>query len=106
MRQRNRGFKYRNWDVINDAIDAVYSIGKSKKLQWKNTNSYRENNVTDVIDYTISGNTLYATFNANKNYQKQLAQYCDESYHQNEDGTCDESWFDYMYEPLMKSLTI
>ena len=70
------------------------------------TDKYRENNVNDVVDYTINGNTLYATFNADKNYQKQLAQYCDETYHQNEDGTCDEYWFDYSYKPLEKSLTV
>ena len=67
---------------------------------------YRENNVSDVVDYTISGNTLYASYNADKDYKTQLAKYCDEPYRQNEDGTCDESWFDYMYEPLMKSLTV
>ena len=67
---------------------------------------YRENNVNDVVDYTIDGNTLYASYNADKDYKLQLAKYCDEPYRQNEHGTCDESWFDYSYEPLNKSLTV
>lgn len=64
---------------------------------------YRKNNVNDVVDYTINGNTLYASYNADKDYKTQLAKYCDDPYHQNEDGTCDDN---YMYQPLMKSLTV
>lgn len=67
---------------------------------------YREKNVSDLVDYQINGNTLYASFNADKDYEVQLAKYCDNQYHLTSDGKCDKSWFDYQYEPLTKSLTV
>lgn len=70
------------------------------------TDKLRENNVNDVVDYQVNGNTLVATFNEIKNYQKQYASYCEESWHQNEDGTCDDEYFENHYQPLEKSLTV
>ncbi len=70
------------------------------------TDKFREYDVTDVVDYSIKGNTLYATFNEEKNYQKQLKDYCSDEWRQNEDGTCNTENFDLYYKPLKKSLTV
>ena len=71
------------------------------------TDKIRLNDVSDVVDYTINGKTLYATFNEEKNYQKQLKIYCSRDYNQNEDGTCKvEDFEEYNYVPLTKSLTL
>ncbi len=48
------------------------------------TDKYRKNDVTDIVDYTVNGNKIYATFNENKNKLK------------NKEN----------YEPLTKSLTV
>ena len=45
------------------------------------TDKYRKNDVTNIVDYSVNGNKLYATFNENKNKLKN-------------------------YEPLSKSLTV
>ncbi len=71
------------------------------------TDKFRKNDVTDVVDYSVDGNTLFATFNEEKNYQKQLKDYLSEEWRQNEDGTWDEEDFDsYYYKPLEQSLTL
>ncbi len=71
------------------------------------TDKFRKNDVTDVVDFSIIGNTLYATFNEEKNYKKQLKDYCSDEWRLSEDGACDEEYFAlYYYEPLEKSLTL
>lgn len=70
------------------------------------TDKYRNNNVNDYVQYDISGNSLYAKFDSEKYREVQYNKYCDSTYHRNEDGTCDEYWFKYSYEPLEKSLTV
>ncbi len=67
---------------------------------------YRENNINDLVNYNISGNTLYASFNADNDYETQLAKYCDSQVHMLEDGTCDTFGFDSQYKPLTRSLTV
>lgn len=45
------------------------------------TDKYRKNNITELVNYTISGNTLYATLNSEYTNQKQLEkQKCYEEY--------------------------
>ncbi len=70
------------------------------------TDKYRKNNVTDIVEYTIEDNILYATFNEEKNYQKQLKAYCKDTNNQDENGKCQSENFDLYYEPLEKSLTV
>jgi uncharacterized membrane protein YgcG len=70
------------------------------------TDKYRGNNVTEYVDYTIRNNTLYASFNSDKYKQAQYDEYCSNTYHLNEDGTCNDYSFDYSYKPLKKSLTV
>ena len=81
-----------------------------KSIEGYNVNffkdKYREKNVNDYVDYSISGNTLYATYNANEDYKTQLAKYCDKAYNQNGNGTCDESSFVYTPGSLNSSLTV
>ena len=67
---------------------------------------FRKKKVNKVVDYKITGNTLYAKYNAEKDYQQQLKKYCANQYHRNEDGTCDEDFFEYVYKPLEESLTV
>ncbi len=70
------------------------------------TDKFRKEDATDVVDYSISGNTLYAYFNEEKNYQKQLKDYCSDEWNQNEGGTCNKEDFDLYYKPLKESLTL
>lgn len=70
------------------------------------TDKFRKEDATDVVDYSISGNTLYAYFNEEKNYQKQLKDYCSDEWNQSEGGTCNKEDFDLYYKPLKKSLTL
>ena len=90
--------------------NASIQINMPKNIEGYNVNfftdKYRKNNVNDVIDYYINGNTLYATFNANKNYKKQFSKYCDEKTNRINNINCDEDSFKYLYEPLNKSLTV
>lgn len=70
------------------------------------TDKYRFNNVNDYVQYDIIGNTLYAKFDSEKYREVQYNEYCDSTYHKNEDGTCNDSLFKYSYRPLERSLTI
>ncbi len=90
--------------------NASISVTMPKNIEGYNINFFtdklRKNNVTDVVDYYVSGNTLSASFNATKNYQKQLASYCNEDYNRKADGTCDYDNFSTHYQKLEKSLTL
>lgn len=82
--------------------NASIQVNMPKSIEGYNVNfftdKYRQNNVNDVVDYEVNGNTLYATFNEEKNYQKQLSEYqADEK---------NSDWFDYYYKPLKRSLTV
>ncbi len=68
------------------------------------TDKYRKSNVNDVVDYKVFKNTLYATFNEQKNYQKQLKDYCQGE--KQEDDNCVSEFLRYYYKPLDKSLTV
>jgi len=70
------------------------------------TDKLRKNNVTDVVDYRVSGNTLYASFNETKNFQKQYDNYCKEQKKQTNKTFCDEEDFYLNYKPLETALTI
>ena len=70
------------------------------------TDKYRKNNVNDVVDYSINGNTLYASYNAKKDYDAQFAKYCDSVDAKDEFGGCYEEDFKWYYKPLTKSLTV
>ncbi len=90
--------------------NATMEIKMPKSIEGYNVNFFtdkmRNNNVNHVVDYTVNENTLYATFNAERNYELQYKEYCDDPYHFKEDGTCDDYWFKYDYKPLEKSLTV
>lgn len=90
--------------------NASIQVNMPKSIEGNNVkffiDKYRSNEVTDVVDYTIDGKTLYATFNEEKNYQKQLKEYCSENWNLNEDGSCDTTYFEYDYVPLERSLTV
>lgn len=72
------------------------------------TDKYRKNNVTELVDYTVSGNTLYATFNAEYLHQKQLAlQECYENKEKYGFGLCNNVFVPYRNDhPLTTSLTV
>ena len=87
--------------------NASIQVNMPKNIEGYNINFFtdknRKNNVNDVVDYSINGNTLYAAFNENKNYEKQYEEFFENEDNQNYNTT----WFDkYEYEPLKKSLTV
>ena len=91
--------------------NASIQVNMPKSIEGYNVNfftdKYRKNNVTDVVDYSIDGNTLYASFNEEKNFEKQYEEYFKENdWLINEDGTYDDEYFEYEYEPLENSLTV
>ena len=69
------------------------------------TDKYRKENVNNVVDFSVNGNTLKANFDENKNYELQLKKYCEKNYGQYGEN-CDYSDFEYYYDPLSKSLTV
>lgn len=80
-------------------IHMPYSFDESKINFF--TDKYRMNDVTDLVDYSVDGKTIYATFNEQKNYEKQLEKYCGDQ------TECDEKYFSmYRYNPLSRSLTV
>lgn len=88
--------------------NASIQINMPKDISEMNVNffmdKYREDNVNDYVDYKISGNTLYATFNQEKYYQFQLDSYCSDEWHKDEDGSCNFSLFNE--DVLDSSLTV
>ncbi len=83
--------------------NASVEIKLPKNIEDYNINffadKFRKENVTDVVDYSINGNTIYAKFNENKYYQKKYKNDC------NENDNCSEQLLN-KYKPLEKSLTI
>ncbi len=81
--------------------NASVEIKLPKNIEDYNINffadKFRKENVTDVVDYSINGNTIYAKFNENKYYQKKYKNDCNEN--------CSEQLLN-KYKPLEKSLTI
>ena len=65
---------------------------------------YRQNNVNNAVDYSISNNKIIATFNPSKYKDLQTQKYCSDKSHLNNDNTCDMT--DFNYKGLTKSLTI
>ncbi len=76
------------------------------------TDKYRKNDVTELVDYTISGNTLYATLNAEYLHQRELAkQKCykeyEEKYGFGQSIFCNNVAVPYQNDyKLMSSLTV
>ena len=76
------------------------------------TDKYRKNDVTELVDYTISGNTLYATLNAEYLHQRELAkQKCykeyEEKYGVGQSIFCNNVAVPYQNDyKLMSSLTV
>lgn len=65
---------------------------------------YRETNVNDFVDYYVSGNSIYASFNQEKYLEYQKKDYCSSEFRVDEYGNCEMSSF--MEKKLIKSLTI
>lgn len=65
---------------------------------------YRKNNVNDVVDYKVVNNTLYASFNEEKYYNKQLNNYCDKI--SKKGLKCNKDKFSNLYQPLDSALTV
>lgn len=90
--------------------NASIEVNMPKDIEGYNINFFtdkvRINNVNNVVDYEVRGNTLKAKFNAEKNQELQYKLYCESSFNQNEDGSCDDRYFKYDYTPLEKSLTV
>lgn len=90
--------------------NASIQVNMPKSIDGYNINFFtdktRTNNVSQFVDYSIEGNTLYAKFNAEKYKNYQYEQYCSDEYNLNADGTCDDYYFKYDYKPLEKSLTV
>lgn len=90
--------------------NATIQVNMPKSINGYNINFFtdknRENNVTEYVDYSINGNSLYAKFDSEKYKDYQYKKYCSNEYNINSDGTCDDYYFKYDYKPLNKSLTV
>ena len=65
---------------------------------------YRETNANDFVDYSVSGNTIYAKFNQEKYLEYQKKDYCSYEFRVDEYGNCKMP--EYMEKELVRSLTI
>ena len=65
---------------------------------------YRETNANDFVDYSVSGNTIYAKFNQEKYLEYQKKDYCSYEFRVDEYGNCEMP--EYMEKELVSSLTI
>ena len=88
--------------------NASIQVNMPKSINGYNVNffmdKYREKKANEYVDYKISGNTLYASFNPEKYYDAQVKEYCSNEWHIEDDGSCDMPY--YYEEKLEKSLTV
>lgn len=88
--------------------NASIQVNMPKSIDGYNINFFtdktRTNNVSQFVDYSIEGNTLYANFNAEKYKNYQYEQYCSDETNLNTFGACDDYYL--YYKPLEKSLTV
>lgn len=65
---------------------------------------YRETNANEFVDYYVSGNSIYASFNQEKYLEYQRKDYCSYEFGLDEYGNCEMP--EYMENELVRSLTI
>ena len=93
--------------------NATININMPKSIERYNINffmdKYRKEEITNFVDYTVSGNKLTAKFNQEKYKQYQVDEYCANPYHI-KNGVCDlddDSWYAWKtIKTLDKSLTV
>ncbi len=91
---------------------ASIRVNMPKSIEGYNVNffadKYRKNNITELMDYSISGNTLYATLNKEYLHQKEMAvQKCYENNEQLGFSACNNVVVPYQNDyKLMSSLTV
>lgn len=93
--------------------NATININMPKNIEGYNINffmdKYRKEEITNFVDYTVSGNKLTAKFNQEKYKQYQVDEYCSNPYHIT-NGVCDlddDSWYAWKtIKTLDKSLTV
>ena len=95
---------YWGTEIKNASIQVIMPKSINEKQINFFTDKYRENNVNNIVDYIIEDNKLTAKFNREEDYKQQKSQYCDKKENLNQDGTCDETSFNY--RPLKTALTV
>ena len=95
---------YWGTEIKNPSIEVIMPkpIGNNKINFF--VDKYRQENVTDVVDYEINNNKLTAHFNSDKYKTKKHEEFCSNPKNIDENGKCKEEMF--LSPSLYKSLTV
>lgn len=89
--------------------NASIQVNMPKKINGMKVNffldKYREENANKFVDYSISGNTIYAKFNQKKYYDYQEKEYCSHDYNIDQYGNCNVPTY-MSNKVLEKALTV